>query len=103
MKTVQLRRYEMVEGMLDEFLAWFPTVAAARQQYGFTLEFAYADRSNDQFVWAVSHEGDAAAFTAAEEVYNVSPERAAAFAGQPKRVERLHVGLVEPLSVPAAR
>jgi hypothetical protein len=95
MKTVQLRRYEMVEGMLDEFIAWFPTVVAARRQYGFTLEFAYADRANDQFVWAVSHDGDEVAFKAAEEVYNASPERAAAFAGQPKRVAQLHVGLVD--------
>jgi len=95
MTTVQLRRYELVEGMMDEFLAWWPGIVGVRAQYGFTVQFAYADRPNNEFVWAVTFDGDEAAFKAAEAVYTSSPERAAVFAGQPTRVAVLHVGIVE--------
>jgi len=93
--TVQLRRYELVDGMMDDFLAWFPAIVPVRARYGFTVEVAYADRETNQFVWTVSFEGDEAAFRAAEEVYTKSPERAAVFAGQPTRVAKLHLALVE--------
>ncbi|MGE0727138.1 MAG: hypothetical protein AB7O92_16945 [Acidimicrobiia bacterium] len=99
MTTVQLRRYELVDGVMDEFVAWFGSIVPVRTKYGFTVEFAYADRATNQFVWAVSFDGDEAAFRAAEAIYNDSPERAACFAGQPKRVEAMHLGLVEPVAV----
>ena len=92
MATVQLRRYELVPGEADAFAAWFPGLVPAREKYGFTILFAYLDRENNEFVWAVSHEGD---FEAAVEEYNASPERAAVFAGQPKRVAELHLSWVE--------
>lgn len=57
--------------------------------------FGYADRENNEFVWAVSHDGD---FEAALETYNASPERAAAFAGQPQRVTEMHVAMVDPVA-----
>ena len=91
--AVQFRRYEIVPGELDAFLEWFPNVVAARQKYGFKVLFAYADRQNNEFVWAVSHDGD---FDAEVEVYQTSPERAAAFEGVPVRVAKAHVAMVEP-------
>jgi len=91
--AVQLRRYQLVPGMMDEFLAWFPGIVPVREKYGFKVLFAYADRESNEFTWAVSHDGD---FDAALEVYNDSPERAALFEGQPKRVEEMHVAMVEP-------
>ncbi|MCC6438556.1 MAG: hypothetical protein IT196_26275 [Acidimicrobiales bacterium] len=97
MKTVQLRRYELLDGVMDEFVAWFPGIVEVRRQYGFTVEFAYADRAANQFVWAVSHDGDEAAFKAAEAVYSDSPERAARFAGQPQRVDAMHLAFVDPV------
>jgi hypothetical protein len=54
-------------------LEWFTSVVAARQKYGFKVLFAYADRQNNEFVWAVSHDGD---FDAVVEEYQTSPERA---------------------------
>jgi hypothetical protein len=96
--TVQLRRYEVVPGMMDDFLAWFPNIIPVRAKYGFQVLFAYADRERNEFVWAVAHDGD---FDAAFEVYNVSPERAAVFKDQPTRVAKMHLAMVEPV-VPAA-
>jgi hypothetical protein len=96
MKTIQLRRYTLVDGTYDEFVAWFnefmPTV---RPALGFTIEFAYGIRETNEFVWAVSAPGDADAFRALETVYLASPERAAAFAGQPERVAEKIITLVD--------
>lgn len=93
--ATQFRRYELVDGEMDAFLQWFPTIVAVRKQYGFNVLFAYADRANNEFVWAVSHDGD---FDAVFAVYNESPERTKAFEGQPVRVKHAHVSMVE--SVP---
>ena len=56
--------------------------------------FAYADRQNNGFMWAVSHDGD---FDAVVDEYHTSPERAAAFEGAPVRVTKAHVAMVEPV------
>jgi hypothetical protein len=96
MKTIQLRRYVLADGTYDDFLAWFqewmPSVRAAR---GFAIEFAYGIRETNEFVWAVSAPGDTTAFTELEATYVASPERAAAFAGQPERVASKIITLVE--------
>ena len=39
--TVQLRRYRG-RGGLARLVEWFPTIAQVRDQYGFTIEAAYA-------------------------------------------------------------
>lgn len=95
MATVQLRRYELVPGMADDFAAWWPRIVEVRKQYGFEVLFGLLDREGNEFTWAVRHEGDHAQFKATEEVYTASPERAAVFEGQPKRVETLHLSMVE--------
>ena len=98
-RTIQLRRYMIAEGEMDAFLAWFrSTLLPARDRWGFTLEFAYAIRDSAEFVWATSLPGDAAAFRAIEAEYMASPERAAAFAGQPQRVLSMQLDFVEPLA-----
>ena len=97
-KTVQLRRYELAPGVLDDFVAWFSSrLVPARTSSGFTVEFAYADREVDEFTWAVRAPGDAEAFLALEADYLASDARAAAFAGEPQRVAVSHVRLVEPV------
>jgi hypothetical protein len=95
MATVQLRRYELVPGEMEAFLAWFPRIVPVREKYGFKVLFAFADRETNEFTWAVSHDGD---FEAAFEVYNVSPERKEVFEGQPTRVANLHLAMVEPVT-----
>lgn len=99
MQTVQLRRYEMLDGVMDDFIAWFETLAPARRQYGFEILFAFADRETNQFVWAVGYDG--ADFDAAVATYNDSPERAAVFAGQPSRVKEMHLALVDVVVAPS--
>ena len=46
-------------------------------------------------MWAVSTPGDAAAFNRVEDAYVASPERAAAFAGQPDRITAKAIDFVE--------
>lgn len=95
MRTVQLRRYTLVDGEYDAFVDWFTTwMPKVRRTAGFTIEFAYGIRETNEFVWAVSAEGDAAAFSAREQVYLASDARAEAFAGVPQRVAEYNVRLV---------
>ena len=95
MTTVQLRRYRIEPGRMADFTAWFPSVVPVREQYGFRAVFAYADHALDTFTWAAAYDGDAAAFTVAEEAYTASPERAAAFASFPRCVTEQVNGFVE--------
>lgn len=83
MGTIQLRRYAIEPGRMDDFVAWWRSIVGPRAQYGFRVVFAYADDEHDQFVWAVEHEGD---FDTAEKEYMASPERAEAFAKNPNVV-----------------
>ncbi len=91
--ATQLRRYEVDPERLDELVAWFPKIVKVREQYGFTVDVAYADRENHQFTWSVSHPGD---FEAALAEYERSPERAAAFEGFVSPVTKMYVSMVEP-------
>ena len=96
--AVQLRRYEVVDGQMDDLIAWFPTIAAVREKFGFKVEFMYADREHNELVWAVSHPDD---FDGAYEEFAASPERAAAFEGQPSRVSEAHVAMVDVVIAPS--
>lgn len=98
MTTIQLRRYELVPELMDQFLEWYPSVLPVRQQYGFRVLFAFLDRAGCEFTWAVAHDGD---FTAVEQVYMASPERAAVFAGQPVYTVAMHLSRVEAIDVAA--
>jgi hypothetical protein len=91
MATVQLRRYQITPGEMDAFVEWWPTLLPAREKYGFNVLFAFVDEATNQFVWAVSHDGD---FDAVEKVYLDSPERAAVFAGIPRRVDETFISKV---------
>ena len=66
------------------------------RKFGFRVVFAYADDENDQFVWAVEHDGD---FDAAEKDYTASPERAKAFASNPNVVKSMVVSKVRRVEV----
>ncbi len=97
--AIQLRRYEVVPGQMDDLLAWFPTIMEARAKFGFKVEFMLADREKNELTWAVSHPDD---FDEAFERFAASPERAAAFADQPKRVENAHVAMVDVVIAPGS-
>jgi hypothetical protein len=95
-KTIQLRRYTLVDGEYDAFLAWWrewmPTVRPAA---GFAVELAFGLRESNEFVWAVSAAGDQDAFLALEKEYMASDGRAAAFDGVPQRVAAYDVRFVD--------
>jgi hypothetical protein len=91
MGTIQLRRYSIEPGRMDDFVTWWHSIVGPREKYGFHVLFAYADDEHDQFVWAVEHDGD---FDAAEAEYVASPERAEAFASNPNVVASMLVGKV---------
>jgi hypothetical protein len=85
----------MEPGRLPAFLAWFPTLLPTRERFGFRVRFALADHEHETFTWAVEHDGDAAAFTKAEQAYNSSPERAKVFETFPGGIAEMEVGLAE--------
>ncbi len=91
--ATQLRRYTVAdEAGLERLCEWFPKIAEVRKGFGFTVDFAYADKENLQFVWATSHTGD---FDASLATYNDSPERAAAFEGFDSPVTGMVVAMVD--------
>jgi hypothetical protein len=78
-KTVQLRRYQIVPGMLEDFRAWLnQEVLPIRAKFGFHVEFMYVDNKNSEFIWAVSVPGSLDDFLEIENRYDGSEERLAA-------------------------
>ena len=103
MRTVQLRRYTLVDGEYDAFLSWWKDwMPRVRSEAGFRIDVAYGIPETNEFVWAVSAEGDRDAFLALEEAYMVSDARAEAFAGVPQRVAVYNVAFVEDHSTTSA-
>lgn len=95
MRTIQLRRYTLVDGEYDAFVAWWEgCMPRVRPAAGFAIEFAYGLPATNEFVWAVSAEGDEAAFAALEKTYMESDARAEAFAGVPQRVAKYDIAFV---------
>lgn len=96
-RTVQLRRYRIEPGELGAFTAWWrERLLPAREAFGFRLEFAVTVPESDEFVWAVSAEGDAEAFTRIDTAWAESPERALCFEGVPQRVAAMDLRIAEP-------
>jgi hypothetical protein len=103
MRTTQLRRYTLVDGEYDAFLAWWEEwMPRVRPAAGFAIEFAYGLRETNEFVWAVSAEGDQEAFVAAEQAYMVSAERAEAFDGVPQRIAEYNIRFVDDVRIAGA-
>jgi hypothetical protein len=95
-KTIQLRRYLLVDGEYDAFLEWWQgAMPAVRPPAGFTIDFAYGVRETNEFVWAVSVDGDRDEFLRLEEAYLASDARAGVFAGVPQRVAEYNVRFVD--------
>jgi hypothetical protein len=90
--TVQLRRYEIEPGRMADFLEWFPTLLPVREHFGFRVLFALAEEEHSTFTWAVSLDGDEAAFREVEERYTASPERARVFETFPDCVAGKEIG-----------
>ena len=95
-RTTQLRRYRINPGELPVFITWWRTrLLPAREAFGFALEFAVSVPESDEFVWAVSVAGDEAAFAAVDAAWMASPERAAAFEGEPTHVAAMDLRIAK--------
>jgi antibiotic biosynthesis monooxygenase (ABM) superfamily enzyme len=99
MGSVQLRRYEVRPGAMDDFLAAWRAAVVVRKQYGFAVAFAVVDTEHDQFVWAVTHDAD---FATAEGAYYDSPERAALPVDPASFLGEKYVTMVRPEHLPGA-
>jgi antibiotic biosynthesis monooxygenase (ABM) superfamily enzyme len=96
-RTLQLRRYRIVDGEMGAFVAWWrDRLLPAREAFGFRLESAVVVPETAEFVWCVSAAGDEAAFAAIDAAWAASPERAAAFDGVPQRVAAMDLRIAVP-------
>lgn len=92
--TIQLRRYQIEPGRMADHLAWFPTVRAARERYGFRVLFAVVDAERSIFTWAVAVDDDRDGFVALDAAWMASPERVRAFETNPKVVASMETDIV---------
>jgi hypothetical protein len=88
---VQLRRYEIEPGHMDDFLEVWRALVAVHHIYGFSIRFGLIDDDASEFVYAVSHDGD---FDSAHRQYVESPERAAVRANMGNYVTAAHLSMV---------
>jgi hypothetical protein len=103
MATVQLRRYQLSEDTLADWVAhWQEDVVWLREEYGFRVLFAYADYVNHQFVWAVSYDGTAEELVARDREYHASPEWEKANAGKNGPILRTTISIAEQVWPPGA-
>jgi hypothetical protein len=94
MGHIQLRRYTIAADRFDDFLAFWRGLVPIREQYGYAVLFAYADRTNNQFVWAVEHPDP---LEVADPIYNASSERTEHWKTYPGVVETILVSEIEPI------
>jgi L-ascorbate metabolism protein UlaG (beta-lactamase superfamily) len=92
MTSVQLRRYEIKPGEMEQFLEAVRAAFVVREHYGFQAAFALIDEERNEFTWAVAHDGD---FAAVEAEYYASPERAALPANPADHIAVMHLGMVQ--------
>lgn len=97
--TTQLRRYEIEPEKMSDFIEWFQRLVPIRATHGLSLDWAYADRENDLFVWSTTYEGSEAEFKSVEEAYNASPERSVVYQDYQKQVVKMTVSFVEVLDL----
>jgi len=103
MSVVQLRRYQLAEGTLPDWVShWREDVVPLRQEYGFRILFAYADHLNTQFVWAISFDGTAEELAVRDREYHSSPEWAARNAGKNKPILSTTVSVSEEVWAPGS-
>ena len=91
MAGTQLRRYEINAGEMEQFLAAWRGIVPIRESFGFRVEFAFVDPEQNQFVWAITHDGD---FAAAEAAYYASPERANVALNPADHIAAMHLSMV---------
>lgn len=89
-----LRRYHIKPGHWEEFMAMWLPITVIRQRFGFTIEFAYEDREQNIFTWAISHPDNLDEVSAR---YYSDPERVT-YQPIKDHIERVDVRPVQPVS-----
>jgi hypothetical protein len=87
----QLRRYEIKQNEMEEFLEEWQGLATIRRRYGFSILCALVDEDASEFVWIVRHPDD---FVEAERTYYADPERDILGAKAGRHVVSAHVSMV---------
>jgi hypothetical protein len=88
---LQLRRYEIRPGAMEDFVDAWGDLASIRRRHGFTIVAAVVDEDASEFVWIVHHPGD---FADAERIYYADAEREVVGARASPHVVRAHVSMV---------
>jgi hypothetical protein len=91
MAGTQLRRYEINPGEMEQFLAAWRGIVPIRESFGFRVELAGGDPDHDEFVWAITHDGD---FAAADAAYYASPARATVALDPAAHIAVMHLSMV---------
>jgi 2'-5' RNA ligase len=91
----QLRIYDVAPGKMDEFLAIFPQVVAARRAVGFEVVGAWTVPDENRFVWII---GAAESIDELAERYYRSPQRAAIEPEPASFLDRIETHLMEAVS-----
>lgn len=93
----QLRIYDVAPGRMDDFLAIFPQVVAARRAVGFDVVGAWTVPDEHRFVWIIGTEGSvedlAKRYYESEERRAIDPEPA-------KLLDRIETHLMEAVPIP---
>ena len=91
---IQLRDYRIRPGHLEEWLdGWRSGVRPLREQAGFRVLGAWVVPEQNRFVWVLEYTG-AEGFSAADERYYASPERAALRPDPAELIERVETAMV---------
>lgn len=94
--AVQFRKYHLKPGALNNFVdVWQRGVVPLRKREGFEVVGAWVSREENVFTWVVSHPGD---FTAAEQAYYRSPERARLHPDPAVLIAEAEVMMVQPVA-----
>ncbi|KQX23534.1 MULTISPECIES: hypothetical protein [unclassified Sphingomonas] len=72
MAATELKRYQITPDGWEQFLEVWRRIVTVRRRHGFGIKFAFADREQNMFTWAIDHDGD---FDAAAKAYYEDPER----------------------------
>ncbi|MEV7325941.1 hypothetical protein [Streptomyces sp. NPDC093970] len=72
MAETELKRYTIKPDSWEEFLDTWRRIVRVRRRHGFGVLFAFADRDQGVFTWAINHEDD---FDQAAAAYYADPER----------------------------
>jgi hypothetical protein len=94
---VQLRDYRIRAGSMDAWISgWRSGVVPVRQELGFQVLGAWADREHDRFIWLIGYSG-ADGFDAADERYYSSPQRAALRPDPAELIEATRTVMLQPV------